>query len=472
MLQITVAGDWPVNEPAAVKKLLDDYSNRFSRSRQLYDEARHVFPNGVTHDARYLEPFPPYVERAKGPHKWTVEGHCLVDWWSGHGALMLGHGPEQVVAAVRRQMELGTHPGACHELEIRWGQLVQELVPSVEKLRFTSSGTEATMMALRLARMYTGRPKVLKFLGHFHGWNDFVIQGADPPFNEPVPGLLEQVREFTVCVPPGDLALVDRTLSADPSIGCVILEPTGGHYGLVPCDREFVAGLRDVTERHGVLLIMDEVITGFRVHPGGAQTLFDVRPDLSTFAKILAGGLPGGCVAGRADILSLLEFGNRHGQKMPHPGTFNANPLSASAGIATLEAIRDGRAQQHANRIARLLREKLNGLFHDLRVPWVAYGAYSDFYLYPAHVDVPAPEDVRWPAGASWHDLVTAVDRRTRFLFRIACLLAGVDLPGLRGMANASHTEADVERTVQAVGEALGRLRGVIWQPVGAAVQT
>jgi len=448
--------------------LLNDYSRRFQRSQELYATARTIFPNGVTHDARYLEPFPPYVREARGAYKWTVEGHRLIDWWSGHGALMLGHSPEPVVRAVQEQMERGTHPGASHELELRWGQLVQELVPSAERIRFTSSGTEATMMALRLARMYTGRPRVLKFLGHFHGWNDFLIQGADPPFDEPVPGLLDGVREGVVCIPPGDLELVETTLRANPDIGCVILEPTGGHYGLIPCDAEFVRGLRRVTERQGVLLIMDEVITGFRVHPGGAQGRFGVKPDLSTFAKILAGGLPGGCVAGRKEIVDLLAFGNASGQKMPHPGTFNANPLSASAGIATLELVMDGRAQEHANAIAARLRIRLNRLFRDLRVPWVAYGAYSDFYLYPKYGVPPTGDDVRWPEGATWLDLATAVDRHTRFLFRVACLMEGVDLPGLRGMANAAHTEDDVEFTVAAVGAALERLRGVVWSPAAA----
>ena len=435
--------------------LVAAYAERFRVSRELYERSRQLFPNGVTHDARYLEPFPPYVEHAQGSRKWTVEGEELIDWWAGHGALMLGHSDPDVVAAVQRQMTRGTHPGACHRLEIEWAELVQKLVPSAERLRFTSSGTEATMMALRLARMFTGKPKVLKFYAHFHGWNDFLIQGADPPFARAVPGLLPEVREDTVLVPPNDIDAVRAALDRDPAIGCVILEPTGGHYGLVPTDEQFLAQLRELTAERGVLLIFDEVITGFRVHPGGAQGAFGIRPDLTTLAKILAGGLPGGCLAGRADVLTLLEFSNRTGQKMPHPGTFNANPLSASAGIATLKKVADGRPAARANEIARKLRVRLNELFARRGVRWVCYGRFSDFYIFPAAREVPEPKDYRWPDGASWQELATAAAPPLRFAFRLGMLLNGVDVPGLRGMSHAAHTEEDVERTADAVDATL-----------------
>src|SRR5262249_41896559 len=155
------------------------YEAEFPSSRKLFEQAKAVFPNGVTHDLRYLEPFPVYIERAEGAYKWDVDGHKLVDFWSGHGSILLGHSHPEVVEAVRQQMGRSTHPGACHELEIEWGQWVQKLVRSAEKVRFVSSGTEATLMALRLGRIFTGKPKVLKFAGHFHGWHDYLIPGAD-----------------------------------------------------------------------------------------------------------------------------------------------------------------------------------------------------------------------------------------------------------------------------------------------------
>src|SRR5438132_7846953 len=170
------------------------YEAAFPNARRLYEQARGVFPGGVTHDLRHLEPFPLYVERALGAHKWDVDGHELIDYWSGHGSLLLGHSHPDVVEAVRLQVGRSTHPGACHELEIEWGQWVQRLVPSAERLRFVASGTEATLMALRLARIFTGRPRVLKFAGHFHGWHDFLVPAADPPYdNTALPGIPKEI---------------------------------------------------------------------------------------------------------------------------------------------------------------------------------------------------------------------------------------------------------------------------------------
>src|SRR6266851_4206725 len=186
-------------------KLADRYAAEFPLSRRLHEKAKAVFPNGVTHDLRHLDPFSVYIDRAEGGHKWDVDGHELIDFWSGHGAILVGHSHPAVVEAVQRQMGRSTHPGACHELEIEWGQWVQRLIPSAEKLRFVSSGTEATLMALRLARIFTGKPKILKFAGHFHGWHDFLIAGADGLSDgSSVPGVPAEVATDTVIIPPND----------------------------------------------------------------------------------------------------------------------------------------------------------------------------------------------------------------------------------------------------------------------------
>ncbi|HIE30380.1 TPA: aminotransferase class III-fold pyridoxal phosphate-dependent enzyme, partial [Candidatus Poribacteria bacterium] len=310
--------------------LLDMYENAFPNSRKLYQKASTLFPNGVTHDGRYLQPYPIYVERAKGSKKWDVDGREYIDYWSGHGALLLGHGREEVVKAVTEQVALGTHLGACHRKEVEWAELVIDMVPSAEKVRFTSSGTEATLMAIRLSRTFTGKNKLLKFAGHFHGWHDQVILGANPPYETPPPGIIKEVVDTTVIRPPNDIEAVEKTLQTDNDIAGVIIEPTGGGFGTIPTGGEFLKQLREVTSRYSVILIFDEVISGFRVAPGGAQEYYNVTPDLTTLAKILAGGLPGGAVAGRNDIMELLENRKdpewKSNKKMPHPGTFNANP--------------------------------------------------------------------------------------------------------------------------------------------------
>lgn len=438
--------------------LAERFAAEFSLSHQLHERARNTFPGGVTHDSRYMEPFPIYIDRAQGSRKWSVEGHELVDYWSGHGALLLGHSHPAIVEAVGQQMSRGTHPGGCHEKEIEWGQWVQKLIPSAERVRFVSSGTEATLMALRLARLYTGRPRVLKFAGHFHGWNDFIMPGANAPFEQAVPGVSPEVSSGTVLVPPNDPDAVEQALREDPQIGCVILEPTGGHWGAVPMRGPFLQALRELTKKYDRLLIFDEVITGFRVSPGGAQAHYQVTPDLTTLAKILAGGLPGGCVAGRADILAQME--SRPGKpKMYHPGTFNANPLSASAGIACLELVSTGDPSNRANATARSIRAKLNALFAREHYPWLAYGEFSGFRLIPEYEGQPPLDPDFIPYAGSLEKLEAPRDKKLLFAFRQGMLLHGVDSWGLAGMVNAAHTEEDVEKTVAAVAGTLELLR-------------
>lgn len=445
-------------QASLTRSLAERYTAAFPLSRKLHDQARDVFPNGVTHDLRHLEPFPVYIDRAQGAHKWDVDGHRLIDYWSGHGALLLGHSHPAIVEAVQRQVARATHPGGCHEREIEWGTWVQRLVPSAERVRFTSSGTEATLMALRLARIFTGRQRVLKFAGHFHGWHDFLAPGSgavdDPSAG---PGVPAEVAHNTVIIPPNDLDAVERTLRSDPEIGCVILEPTGCHWGEVPIRGPFLQGLREVTSRHQRLLIFDEVITGFRVAPGGAQGHYGIKPDLTTLAKILAGGLPGGAVAGRADILACLEF--RPGKpKMRHPGTFNANPLSAAAGVAALQIVADGSPCRRASELAALLRKGLNALFAERGWDWMAYGEFSGFRLVAGYQGPRPTDDSTLPEGAL-EKVKGATPPRLTHAFRQGMLLNGVDLAGLGGMTSAVHKEADIEATVAAVAATVKMLR-------------
>lgn len=440
---------------ATTMRLVDRYTAEFAGSKQRFEIAKGLFPCGVTHDARMMEPFPIYITHAKGAYKWDVDGHRLTDYFVGHGSHILGHCPEDVVAAVQQQMAKGTHYGACHDLEIAWGQWVRQLIPSAERVRFTGSGTEATLMALRLARLYTGRPKFLKFHGHFHGWHDYVAVSADYPYDAPgVPGVPADVAKHCVAIPPNDLNRVEATLKSDADIGAVILEPTGGHWGAVPIRGEFLKGLRDICTRYHRILIFDEVITGFRVAPGGAQAFYGVTPDLTTLAKILAGGLPGGCVAGRADILAFIE--PRPGQpKMRHPGTYNANPLSAAAGVATLQRIATGQPCDRANAAGIRLRNKLNELFESRDWPWIAYGDFSMIRVIPGYRG-PRPSttagvnDGFIPFNGDVNQLDGPKNSQQFHALRQAMLLHGVDWWGFAGMTSCEHTDAVIDHTVAA----------------------
>ena len=435
------------------------YRERFPTSGRLFEQGRTVFPSGVTHDSRYLKPFPVYVDRAAGSKKYDVDGHEIIDYWMGHGSLILGHSHPAVVEAVSSQVARGTHLGANHQLELEWGECVRQLMPSIERVRFTNSGTEATLMALRLARIVTGRPKILKFLGHFHGWHDWLMPAADAPYDSvAMPGVTGGVLQDLVVIPPNDLALVAKALD-DHHPACVIVEATGGHWSLVPMRAAFLQGLRKLTAERGILLIFDEVITGFRVSPGGSQTHYGIKPDLTTLAKILAGGLPGGAVGGRADIMNALEFDNPHGQKMRHPGTYNGNPLSAAAGIAALKLVQQGEPTRRANELGRQLRAALNQMFVERGVNWIAYGEFSMLAILPNYDGPYSSDDDFVPCENRLDKLDTKRDPVLSHAFRCALLVNGIDLFGWRAMLSAAHTTDDIEQTVDGFSRAIDLLR-------------
>jgi glutamate-1-semialdehyde 2,1-aminomutase len=419
----------------------ETYRARHPRSLALAERARRAIPGGVTHDIRYLRPFAIYVERASGTRKWDVDGHEYIDYWMGHGALFLGHCHPAVVQAVQQQVARGTHLGASHELEVRWAEWVNRLVPSAQLTRFTMSGTEATHLAIRLARAFTGRPRIVKFAGHFHGWHDGVVAGVNPPYEVPlsagVPGAtLDQV----VILPPNDIKAVEGALQHG-DIAAVILEPAGGQAGTTPTLPGYLEALRSLTREHGVLLIFDEVITGFRYAPGGAQQYYGVTPDLTTLAKIVAGGLPGGAVCGRRDVMERLAFRGDatwdRTERVAHAGTFNANPLSAAAGIATLELCADASLQERANKLGDLLRQGLAEAMKRVGVPGTCYGEASIYHV-----------SFEGKPGLAGFDRPRRGD--LYHLLRCAILNEGVDCSMNHGWVSAVHTEEDIERTVQA----------------------
>lgn len=438
-----------------------------TNSHKLYERALHVFPSGVTHDNRYFGGVEPiYISRAQGSRKWDVDGNEYIDYWMGHGALLLGHGHPAIVEAVQRQMAFGTHYGGSHPLEVEWGELIQRLVPSAERMKFTQSGTEATMMAVRLARAYTGRQKFLKFQGHFHGWSDAMTAGFHAPFNVPSSVGVSQSTLESVVVAPTDLAEVSRILSEDKDIACIILEPTGASYGTIPLPEGFLAGLRELTTQHNTLLIFDEIITGFRYTPGGVQQQTGVIPDLTTLAKIVAGGLPGGAVVGREDIMAALEFRpgdpewNRY-RRIHHPGTFNANPLSASAGIAMLNIAATGEPQEQAAQTGVRLVAEMNRAIDDLHLEEsCVYGDGPIFHILlgrGGRVD----NGGRLVAGcADTLTLREANKPAVKTALQQGMLNRGVDLlSGQGGIIATTHTEADISQTATAFHETLRDMR-------------
>ena len=443
-------------------RILSAYRARTPGSAELAQEAATLFPSGVTHDARHQEPYGVYVSRAEGPHKWDVDGNRYVDFYGGHGALLLGHGHKAVTAAVASALADGTHFGASHPRELAWARAVQRLVPSAERVRFTSSGTEATLMAVRLARAFTGRPTLLRFLGHFHGWHDHMAAGYTSHFDgSPTPGVLAEVAAHSILVPPNDLPAL-RAALATGTVAAAILEPTGSSFGQVPIGADFLRELRRLTEAAGTLLIMDEVVSGFRATKGGAQAAHGVRPDLSSFAKILAGGLPGAAVAGRKDILDQLDFAvsARVGrEKIQHQGTFNANPVSAAAGAAALTVIAETDVTERAAATAAALRSAVNAVFADEGVGWGMYGTFSGFHTFLGGEGVSVTPGAFVAEGMPMAMLKSQPAALSHKL-RLALLVHGVDVNGrIGGFLSGTHTAADVAHTAGAFREAIRMLR-------------
>jgi glutamate-1-semialdehyde 2,1-aminomutase len=395
----------------------------------LAERAAAVLAGGATHIARSYRP-PLFVAHAQGARKTLVDGRELVDYTMGHGALLLGHAHPRMVAAVRRQVAEGTHFGAGHVREIEWAERVVALVPSVERIRFTSSGTEATLLALRLARAATGRDHVAKVHDHFHGWHDAVVVDLGPDGTPSIPaGVPAATAALTRIVDPRDEGSLERCLG-DRKVAALILEASGAHYGRVPLPEGWVAQARQVCDRTGTLLVFDEVVTGFRVRPGGMQELLCVRPDVSCFAKILAGGLPAGAVGGRADVMELLAADDDGAARVVHQGTFNANPLSAAAGCAMLEAIADGEPQRRASSTAAELESIWRNRMSDAGVEGRAWRLESI-----VHAELADPK-AQSRLGAAMRD-------------------AGVDLLHTSAMVSAVHGEAELELTDAAIAAAL-----------------
>ncbi|MDE2688222.1 MAG: aspartate aminotransferase family protein [Chloroflexota bacterium] len=431
------------------------YYDLHTGSAERWATARDIFPDGVTHDGRRMSPFPLYGTHGQGGVKWDVDGNRIIDFWTGHGSMMLGHAHPEIVRVVQEQVAIGTHLSMSSDLEIRWAQLVQQLIPSAEKVRFHSSGTEATMMAIRMARAYTGKTKVIKFEEHFHGWSDYLAAGGAG-----LGGIPQETLSTMIVLPPNDIGAVEEALQRSDDIAAIILEPTGAHMGLEPISPTFLQQLRDITEQNGVVLIFDEVVTGFRVAKGGAQSLYGVTPDMTTMAKILGGGLPGGAVAGKADIINMIEGGNDPSRRVAHNGTFNANPLSAVAGIRALELVQTGDVNDRAAAMGERLKAGINETLTKLEIPGCATGINSLIFL-RLNVDEDAADPDKNPNAA--RDMRNSDDAKLQEQLGLAMLNYGVHAGnahgGARFILSAAHTEQDIDESVGAIGNALSDAR-------------
>jgi len=423
-------------------------------SAAAFAHAQRFIPGGVNSPVRAFKAVggtPVFVASAAGRTLVDVDGNAYLDYVMSWGPLILGHAHPDVVAAVSNAAALGTSFGAPTEAETELAELVVGMVPSIERVRLCSSGTEATMSALRLARGFTGRERVIKFAGCYHGHADaFLISAGSGALTNGVPdspGITSGVAHDTIVVEYNDLDAVAAAFAAAPhTIAAVIVEPIAGNMGLVQPLPGFLAGLRELTARYGALLIFDEVITGFRVAPGGAQELLGVLPDLTTLGKIIGGGLPVGAFGGRREIMERLSpIGPVY-----QAGTLSGNPLAMAAGIATLKALRAPDVYAHLERLGTRFANGMSEVFRTHSIPHVTanVGSLAGFFFTAGPVtDLPSAKRAD-------------IDRYRRFFH--AMLDRGIYFAPSQFEAaflSTVHRETDLERTFAAAGEALAELR-------------
>ena len=425
------------------------YIETHSKSEQKFKDAMNLFPNGVTHDARITKPFPYYISNAQGSKKWDIDGNEYIDYKSGHGSMLLGHAHPEIVQVVRDTIAKGSLPGASTEYEVAWGKAIKNLVPSAEIIRFTSSGTEADMMGMRIMRAYTGKNKIIKFEEHFHGWSDAASAtgGADENWEYGIPS---QVLDTMIVIPPNDISILESLLNKDDDIAGVMLEPTGAHMGQYPIKPSFLKELRQLCTDRKIVLMFDEVVTGFRVAKGGAEELLGITPDISSWAKILGGGLPGGCVTGKAEFMEILEK-KPGGKAMYHPGTFNANPLSAAAGAKALEIVRTTDVNEIAAKRGEQLVSGLNGVLSKLEIPGLAYGNDSLVH-FRLGIEANSIEDI---INLTKEDESKSYGGKIHSQLGLSLINQGIDTwAASRFIMMAEHSEDDVNKTVEAMENA------------------
>ena len=415
-----------------MSSIADRFRETHTKSKSLSDKADTLFADGVTHVSRQMSPHRIYMERGQGPNKWDVDGNEYIDYKTGHGSMILGQAHPAIVKAVQKQMANGTHLSSGTRHEVEWGDAVTRLVPSVEKLRFVSSGTESLIMAFKMARAFSGKEKIVKFAGAFHGWGDTAYV-TDPETDRQY-GIPRGTSAAVINAPPHDLDALDEILTSDKDVAAVVFQ------GNDIAEPEFIHGLRELTTSHGVLLIFDEVVSGFRWSNAGCQGRYGVTPDLSTFAKILAGGLPGGAVGGRADVINTVGEGG-----IRHPGTFNANPLSAAAGSTALNIMESEPIGEIAEKQAVRLKAGINKVLQNMEIPGGAYGVASVVMVsLGTPVDIDDPHAV--PAGVEQGGRPVANEVLDEL--QLAIVNEGLWTHPASMILSSTHSDEDVDNTV------------------------
>ncbi|MGZ3569374.1 MAG: aspartate aminotransferase family protein [Thermodesulfobacteriota bacterium] len=436
----------------------DAYRLKTRLSEGLFKRAKEVMPGGISHNIHFFPPYPFFVKKTKGSKVWDADGNEYVDLWMGNYTHILGHRPRVVVQAIEKQLKEGIHWGMVYKKQIEWAELIRELVPSAEMVRFCCSGTEATMYAVRLARAFTGKKTILKIAGGWHGANPDLSLAIKTPYErEESLGLLPELQQYTKTIPFNDLSSSLEVIHEnEEDLAGIILEPVIGEGGFTPAKKEYLQMLRSETKKLGTLLIFDEVISGFRVALGGAQERFHITPDLTTLGKIVGGGLPVGALVGKKEILektSPEKKVNKWERILIGGGTFSAHPLTAAAGLAMLRYLKDHRQKVYPNLESNgeQVRKGVQEAFDREGIDAVVTGIGS---LFQTHFPFRKGEPLDSPHSIN---RFTDVEKR-EVEFRVRMLTKGIHVMHGGGCLSIAHSDEDIEKIIKATRKVAGEM--------------
>jgi glutamate-1-semialdehyde 2,1-aminomutase len=360
------------------------------KTKELYDRASKIVPGGIHSNIRFVEPFPYVFERGQGSRLFDIDGNAYIDCVVNYGALILGHGDPIVTDAVRKELESGLTCGVESETSTRLAERMHEIVPCAEMVKFSLSGTEAVAHALTIVRGYTKKDKIIKMEGGYHGWSDTVIVSLHPDLRKAGPkdspnkiydtgGIPENAKENTIVIPFNNAELAEKAIKRNKrKVAALIVEPIVFNSGAVMPKEGYLKQLREITEKHDILLVFDEVITGFRLAPGGGQEYYGVTPDVATFAKAMANGYPISAVAGKKEIMEVC----RPGGSVMYGGVYNGSQVCVAAGVATLDQIRNGDVQNKMNESIAYMSKRFQEIAGDHRLDAQLIGLGGEFCVY------------------------------------------------------------------------------------------
>jgi glutamate-1-semialdehyde 2,1-aminomutase len=425
------------------------------KSKELFEEARKLTPGGVHSGLRFFDPYPIFISRAKGARIFDVDGNEYIDYHLAFGPVVLGHCHPGVVAAVKDQLKEGIIFGLCSESEVAVAKKIKMHVPSAQMIRYCNSGTEATYHALRVARAYTKRDKIVKFEGAYHGWHDYVAVSTSPSLKDAGPselpasvpdteGLCKEIVKNTIVVPFNDPEVLEKTINKHKNdIAALITEPIlHGNSTCVLPEKGFLEFLREITSKYDIILIFDEVVTGFRHSLGGAQKLFNVRPDLTTFGKGMANGFPVAAVCGKREVMERFSPTG----KVDYGGTFNGNPVSMAATLATIKELENGDAYRKLFRLGDVLRSRLEGVISELKLRAQIVGFGSIFQLLFTEKKIRNYRDALTSNAEEFKKFHRGMMNKGIFILPHA---------NKRCHLSAAHTDEDVEHTIETMTEIL-----------------